>query len=59
MFEGKDEIEGYADLSFERLAFRFALVVVDMRDEIALDQAIDYYTTFVHSDINHADNKRE
>ena len=46
-------------LSFERLAFQFAVVVVDMRDEIALDQAIDYYTTFVHSDINHADNKRE
>ena len=46
-------------LSFERLAFQFAVVVVDMRDEIALDQAIDYYTAVVHSDINHADNKRE
>ena len=56
MFEGKDEIEGYADLSFERLAFQFALVVVDMRGEITLDQAIDYYTAVVHSDINRADN---
>lgn len=29
---------------------------VDMRDEIALDQAIDYYDAVVHSDINRADN---
>ena len=27
-----------------------------MRDEITLDQAIDYYTAVVHSDINRADN---
>ena len=54
--EGKDEIEGYANLSFERLAFQFALVVVDMRGEITLDQAIDYYTAVVHSNINRADN---
>ena len=54
--EGKDEIEGYADLTFERLAFQFALVVVDMRGEITLDQAIDYYTAVVHSNINRADN---
>ena len=43
-------------LSFERSAFQFAVVVVDMRHEIALDQAIDYYTSVVHSNINHADN---
>ena len=29
---------------------------IDMRDEIALDQARDYYTAVVHSDINRADN---
>ena len=52
---GKDEIDCYAAL-FERLAFQFALVVVDMRGEITLDQAIDYYTAVVHSDINRADN---
>lgn len=27
-----------------------------MRDEIALDQATDYYDAVVHSDINRADN---
>lgn len=27
-----------------------------MRGEITLDQAIDYYTAVVHSDINRADN---
>lgn len=46
-------------LSFERLAFQFAVVVVDMRHEIALNQAIDYYTAVVHSNINRANNKRE
>ena len=35
---------------------QFAVAVVDMRDEITLDQAIDYYTAVVHSDINRADN---
>ena len=29
---------------------------VDPRDEIALDQAFDYYDTVVHSDINRADH---
>lgn len=43
-------------LSFERSAFQFAVVVVDMRHEIALNQAIDYYTAVVHSNINRADN---
>ena len=60
MFEGKDEIEGYANLTFERLAFVVCRggwpQAIDMRDEIALDQAIDYYTAVVHSDINRADN---
>lgn len=27
-----------------------------MRDEIALDQAVDYYDAVVYSDINRADN---
>lgn len=60
MFEGKENIEGYANLSFERLAFVVCRggwpQAIDMRDEIALDQAIDYYTAVVHSDINCADN---
>ena len=43
-------------LSFERLAFQFAVVVVDKRNEIALNQAIDYYTAVVHSNINRANN---
>ncbi|MDY6064365.1 MAG: DUF4143 domain-containing protein, partial [Candidatus Enterosoma sp.] len=60
LFEGKDEIEGYADLTFERLAFVVCRggwpQAIDMRDEIALDQANDYYAAVVHSDINRADN---
>ena len=60
MFEENEKIEGYADLTFERLAFVVCRggwpQAIDMRDEIALDQAIDYYTAVVHSDINRADN---
>lgn len=60
MFEGKEEIEGYAALTLERLAFVVCRggwpQAIGMRDEIALDQAIDYYTAVVHSDINRADN---
>ena len=60
LFEGKEKIEGYADLTFERLAFVVCRggwpQAIDMRDEIALDQAIDYYTAVVHSNINRADN---
>lgn len=32
------------------------LITVDMRDEIAPDQAMDYYDAVVRSDINRADN---
>ena len=60
LFEGKEIIESYADLTFERLAFVVCRggwpQAIDMRDEIALDQAIDYYAAVVHSDINRADN---
>lgn len=60
MFEENEKIEGYANLTFERLAFVVCRggwpQAIDMRDEIALDQAIDYYTAVVHSDINRVDN---
>ncbi len=60
LFEGCDEIEGEAHISIERLAFLTCRggwpQAVDMREEIALDQAIDYYDAVVHSDINRADN---
>ena len=60
MFEGKDEIEGYADLTFERLAFVVCRggwpQAIDMKDQEALKQPSCYYNTIVHSDINKADN---
>ena len=60
LFEGLDEIDGASDLDIERLAFLVCRggwpQAVDMRDEIALDQAIDYYDAVVRSDINRADN---
>ncbi len=60
LFEGAAEIDGDSNLSIDRLAFLICRggwpQAVDMRDEIALDQAMDYYDAVVHSDINRADH---
>lgn len=60
LFTGKTEIDGESNLSIDRLAFLVCRggwpQSVDMRDEIALDQAMDYYDAVVHADINRADN---
>ena len=59
LFDGAEEIDGASDLDIDRLAFLICRggwpQTVDMRDEIALDQALDYYDAVVHSDINRAD----
>ncbi|MDO4179615.1 MAG: DUF4143 domain-containing protein [Phascolarctobacterium sp.] len=60
LFDGKTEVDGFSNLSIDRLAFLVCRggwpQAIDMRDEIALDQAIDYYDAVVHSEINRADN---
>ncbi len=60
LFNGVEDIDGDSNISIDRLAFLVCRggwpQAVDMRDEIALDQAIDYYDAVVHSDINRADN---
>lgn len=60
LFDGVIEIEGDSNLNIERLAFLVCRggwpQAVDMREEIALDQAMDYYNAVVRSDINRADN---
>lgn len=60
LFDGVKEIGGESKLSLERLAFLLCRggwpKSIDMRDEIALDQAIDYYESVVRFDINRADN---
>ena len=59
MCDGALEIDGAAELDIDRLAFLVCRggwpQAVDMRDEIALDQAMDYYDAVVRSDINRAD----
>ena len=59
LFEGETELDGTSDISIDRLAFLVCRggwpQAVDMRDEIALDQAMDYYVAVVHSDINSVD----
>lgn len=60
LFSGPASIDGAASLSLERLAFLICRggwpQSIGMRDEIALDQPIDYYDAVVHSDINRVDN---
>ena len=60
LFDGVKELDGTSNISIDRLAFLVCRggwpQAVDMRDEIALDQAMDYYDAVVRSDINRADN---
>ena len=60
LFEGKGEVDGESKLDLERIAFLICRGgwprSIDMRDKIALNQAIDYYDAVVHSDINRADD---
>ena len=60
LFDGATEVDAESNLTIDRLAFLVCRggwpKSVDMRDEIALDQAIDYFDAVVHSDINRADD---
>ena len=60
MFETKGCIpDGCAQIDIDRMAFLTCRggwpQSLDLRDEIALDQAYDYYEAVVHNDINRAD----
>lgn len=59
LFQSPDFIDGGSSIDLNRLAFLICRggwpQAIDMRDEIALDQAIDYYDGVVRSDINRAD----
>lgn len=60
LFDGETEVDAESTLDIERVAFLVCRggwpLAVNMRDEIALDQAMDYYDAVVRSDINRADN---
>ena len=60
LFDGVAEVDGASTLDIDRLAFLVCRggwpQAVDMRDEVALDQAMDYYDAVVRSDINRADD---
>lgn len=60
LFDGKTDVDGSSNLGIDRLAFLVCRggwpQAIDMRDEIALEQAMDYYDAVVRSDINGADN---
>lgn len=60
LFTAPQEIDGESHIDLDRLAFLVCRggwpQAVGLGDEIALDQAMDYYDAVVHSDINRADN---
>ena len=60
LFDGATDIDGASNLDIDRLSFLICRggwpQAVDMRDEIALDQAMDYYDAVVRADIQRADN---
>lgn len=60
LFGGQTVIDADSHLNIERLAFLVCRGgwprAVDMKNDIALDQAMDYYDAVVRSDINRADN---
>lgn len=59
LFE-ENTVDGESDMTIDRLAFLACRggwpQAIDMSDDIALDQARDYYDAVVRSDINRADN---
>lgn len=59
LFSGPKGIDGESRIDLDRLAFLICRggwpQAVDLREEIALDQATDYFDAVVHSDINRAD----
>lgn len=59
LFETPKVIDGESPLDLDRLAFLICRggwpKAVDMREDLALDQAIDYYDAVVRSDIHRAD----
>lgn len=60
LFDGDTDVFGASEMDLERLAFLVCRggwpQALNMRDEVALDQAIDYFDAVVRSDINRADN---
>ncbi|MCD8021813.1 MAG: DUF4143 domain-containing protein [Lachnospiraceae bacterium] len=63
LFDGQQEIDGESHISISQLAFLVCRggwpQAIEMRDEIALDQAFDYYNAVIHSDINRGDLVRK
>lgn len=59
LFESPDKIEASSNINLDKLAFLVCRggwpQAIDLPDDIALDQAKDYYTGVVRSDINRAD----
>ncbi|MCM1221595.1 MAG: DUF4143 domain-containing protein [Lachnospiraceae bacterium] len=63
LFTAPSSVSGFTRMDIDKLAFVVCRggwpQAIGLRDEIALDQAIDYYDGVIHSDINRADNTQK
>ena len=63
LFNTPDSIEGFSSLDIDRLAFICCRggwpQTLEMRKEVALEQAYDYFDAVVNNDISRADNVRK
>ncbi len=63
LFNTPDSIEGFSTLDIDRLAFICCRggwpQTLEMRKEVALEQAYDYFDAVVNNDISRADNVRK
>ncbi len=63
LFDGQTEIKGQSDIDLDRLAFLVCRggwpQAVDMPENTALDQAVDYYDAVIRSDISRSDGSRK
>jgi hypothetical protein len=60
LFSGKTDIDGENTIDIDELAFLICRggwpKAIDLKQNIALSQAIDYYDAVVNSDISRVDN---
>ncbi len=60
LFEGTGEVEGYAQIDIEQLAFLICRGgwprAIGCSDRVALQQALDYMEAVIHADISRVDN---
>ena len=63
LFNGETDVDGTSNLDIDSLSYVVCRggwpKAIDMDEDIALDQAYDYYDAIIHNDINRVDNTQK